>query len=198
MIESAEEYKGWFDRPRSDERHVKLREPARADVWLEIIERYPECRFTIAQNRHLPEEVKSVLALDEDDSVSRRFKRRISPQRPIWYRLTEAERTLLLRGLECWGGPTAPSRGLLLDLGYDSAAMAYGSFERFARDIRADRAMPAADWSRALLATEIAFGSDIVGAGLDWAVYTGLPDESVIPVLRELQLRLGRDLPLPG
>jgi hypothetical protein len=47
------------------------------------------------------------------------------------------------------------------------------------------------DWRRTLLATEIVFISDVVGAGTDWEVTTGLSDEETIKVLRAIQRKVG-------
>jgi hypothetical protein len=50
------------------------------------------------------------------------------------------------------------------------------------------------DWRRTLLATEIVFASDVVGAGMDWSITTGLSDEETIKVLRTIQRKIGRAL----
>ena len=44
-----------------------------------------------------------------------------------------------------------------------------------------------ADWQRALLATEIVFASDGIGAGWDWHITTGITDEDTIRLLRTVQ-----------
>jgi len=48
-------------------------------------------------------------------------------------------------------------------------------------------ALDTTDEIRALVATEIAFASDFVGAGVDWATVIGLSDEETISILRRLQ-----------
>jgi hypothetical protein len=48
------------------------------------------------------------------------------------------------------------------------------------------------DWRRTLLATELVFVSDVVGAGTDWQATTGLSDEETIKVLRAIQRKIGR------
>jgi len=50
------------------------------------------------------------------------------------------------------------------------------------------------DWRRTLLATEIVFASDVVGAGMDWSITTGLSDEETIRVLRTIQRKISRAL----
>lgn len=43
-----------------------------------------------------------------------------------------------------------------------------------------------------LIATEIVFASDVVGAGLDWPIVTGLRDDQTIALLRGLQRKMPR------
>jgi hypothetical protein len=50
------------------------------------------------------------------------------------------------------------------------------------------------DWRRTLLATEIVFASDVVGAGTDWPVTTGLSDQETVAALRAIQKKIGRAL----
>ena len=46
------------------------------------------------------------------------------------------------------------------------------------------------DWRRTLLATEIVFVSDIVGASADWPVTTGLSDRETLTVLRTIRKKI--------
>ncbi|TDO51450.1 hypothetical protein EV643_103187 [Kribbella sp. VKM Ac-2527] len=48
------------------------------------------------------------------------------------------------------------------------------------------------DWARALLATEIAFSSDVVGSGYEWPTTTGWSDEVTVKTLRAIQRKLVR------
>ena len=43
------------------------------------------------------------------------------------------------------------------------------------------------DWTRAMVATEIAFASDLLGVGTEWVVIDGRPDEYWVRILRTLQ-----------
>lgn len=43
------------------------------------------------------------------------------------------------------------------------------------------------DWTRALLATEIVFMSNVIGSGWDWQTTTGFGDEETLRMLRSLQ-----------
>ena len=53
-----------------------------------------------------------------------------------------------------------------------------------------DAPLKAADWARALLATEIVFASDLAGSGVEWSTTTGFTDEATIRTLRSIQRTL--------
>ncbi len=46
------------------------------------------------------------------------------------------------------------------------------------------------DWLRTLASTEIGFGSDIFGSGVEWETVTGFRDEMTLAVMRGLQRKL--------
>jgi hypothetical protein len=46
------------------------------------------------------------------------------------------------------------------------------------------------DWKRALIATELIFGSDTFGAGVEWEIVTGRDEGADLRLLRELQRKL--------
>jgi hypothetical protein len=48
------------------------------------------------------------------------------------------------------------------------------------------------DWQKILIATEIVFASDVVGAGLDWPIVTGFRGDQTIALLRGLQRQMPR------
>jgi hypothetical protein len=55
------------------------------------------------------------------------------------------------------------------------------------------------DWARALLATELAFASEVVGSGYEWSTTTGWSDDTTVKILRSTQLKLIRTVsPLVG
>lgn len=60
--------------------------------------------------------------------------------------------------------------------------------------LRANEPLSAQDWRRMLVATEIVFASDMVGAGTDWSITTGLSDEETIKIERRLQRKIGNAL----
>ncbi|MBO0880358.1 MAG: hypothetical protein J2P17_08405 [Mycobacterium sp.] len=47
------------------------------------------------------------------------------------------------------------------------------------------------DWARALFLTEVSWASNLVAAGLDFALVTSIPDEEAIKLLRSIQRKIG-------
>lgn len=102
--------------------------------------------------------------------------------------LTDQERLVLNRGLVEWGGPAHCTPSLAKAMGFDSVDDLLTEGYRIATDLEAGRPLTRRDWTRALLATEIAFASDVVGSGAEWSDTTGLDDVQTLRVLRLLQL----------
>ncbi|MBO0853137.1 MAG: hypothetical protein J2P18_05145 [Nocardia sp.] len=63
---------------------------------------------------------------------------------------------------------------------------------RITSELVAGQQLTPLDWARALLATEINFSSDVLGAGAEWATVTGISDETAIQLLRSIQRKLVR------
>jgi hypothetical protein len=104
--------------------------------------------------------------------------------------LAEDEWEILLAGVRQWGGPATPTAELAVALGFGDVSDLYAESRRLA-DVLSDRTdLSSVDAVRALVATEIAFGSDVFGAGVEWETVTGLSDEETIAVLRRLQRKL--------
>ncbi|MDE0546419.1 hypothetical protein [Microbacterium sp. C7(2022)] len=114
----------------------------------------------------------------------------MQPDDVVHVALSEAERYLLDRGLVEWGGPARCTEPMAAALGFDSVADLLESGYRIADDLSNDRPLTRRDWTRALLATEVVFASDVLGSGHDWEATTGLNDHATFRTLRELQLRL--------
>ncbi|MGN6330335.1 MAG: GNAT family N-acetyltransferase [Motilibacteraceae bacterium] len=116
--------------------------------------------------------------------------------------LSRDERAVLRAGLVEWGGPARCTEELALAMGFASVADLHQTGAVLAEAIRAGRPLSPRDWSRALLATEIVFASDLVGSGVEWATTTGLGDEETLRQLRSLQRKIlavaGRDGLLPA
>lgn len=104
--------------------------------------------------------------------------------------LTDEERFLLDRGLVEWGGPARCTEAMAIAIGFDSVADLLAEGYRIADDLSKRKSLTRTDWTRALLATEVVFASDVLGSGHDWEATTGLDDASTIRVLRNVQLRL--------
>ncbi|MFF9564648.1 hypothetical protein ACF1AJ_14985 [Leifsonia sp. NPDC014704] len=104
--------------------------------------------------------------------------------------LSDRERTLLVRGLGEWGGPARSGEPMAVALGFESAESLRREGRRLAEAIAGRIPLTRLDWTRALLATEVVFASDVVGSGVDWATTTGLTDADTIQTLRLIQRTL--------
>jgi hypothetical protein len=103
--------------------------------------------------------------------------------------LTDEERDLLDAGLIHWGGPARMTDQLAAAIGFVSADAFYNEEEEIRRRIERGN-YSALDARRALAATEIVFASDVVGAGVEWEIVTGLTDQETLRTLRGLQRKL--------
>ncbi|WP_200903781.1 hypothetical protein [Microbacterium sp. GCS4] len=54
------------------------------------------------------------------------------------------------------------------------------------------------DWTRALMATEVVFISDVIGSGVDWISTTEYTDAETIQALRTIQHKLVAVVLRPG
>jgi hypothetical protein len=64
----------------------------------------------------------------------------------------------------------------------------YALLSHLMQAIETDHPLSGVDWARALLLTEISWGSALLGAGLDFA--TNLPDERAAPLMRSIQRKV--------
>jgi hypothetical protein len=69
VIESAEEFVRLRTSEEPDKYHRAAHEEATVETWLQVIERYPEMRFWVANNKTVPLEVLEVLRQDADARV---------------------------------------------------------------------------------------------------------------------------------
>lgn len=104
--------------------------------------------------------------------------------------LSDEERFLLDRGLVEWGGPARCTEAMAVAIGFDSVADLLATGYRIADDLTKGKPLTRRDWTRALLATEVVFASDVLGSGHDWEATTDLDDASTISLLRNVQVRL--------
>jgi len=75
-------------------------------------------------------------------------------------------------------------------MGFDNVADLLESGARIGDALVAGAPLSRTDWTRALLATEIVFVSDVVGSGWDWHIATRFDDEETFRMLRSLQRRM--------
>lgn len=75
-------------------------------------------------------------------------------------------------------------------MGFGSVQALFREADRLIEAIEGEQPLSRWDWSRALIATEIVFASDVMGSGHDWSMTTGLDDAPTLVRLRELQVKL--------
>lgn len=112
------------------------------------------------------------------------------PGEEIAVDLTTDERLVLIHGLIEWSGPASCTDALAVAMGFDSVDDFLAESDRLVAALEANRPLTRWDWTRTLLATEIAFASDVVGSGAEWFITTGLDDSRTLEVLRLLQHKL--------
>ena len=76
VIRSAEEFVRLRESPDPEDRHRAAHEEAGERVWLDVVRRFPEMRFWVAQNRTAPPAVLRVLGEDADARVRGMVARR--------------------------------------------------------------------------------------------------------------------------
>lgn len=104
--------------------------------------------------------------------------------------LAEEERAMLRWGLLDWGGPASPTEALVRVMGFESIADLYTNARRIAELVWTGKGLSRRDWTRALVATEFVWASDVFGSGLD-SVYTfGYSDAEAVAILRSVQRKL--------
>ena len=69
MIKSAEEFKRLRESEIQEEYHRAATEKASIEVWNEVLNKYPDLAFWVAQNKTIPLEVLSTLAGNENVDV---------------------------------------------------------------------------------------------------------------------------------
>jgi len=104
--------------------------------------------------------------------------------------LTVVERWVLNRGLVEWGGPAHCTDALAMAMGFRDVGDLHAEGGRIADELDAGRPLTRRDWTRALLAAEIVFISDVLGSGVEWPVTTGLDDVATLHALRGIQRKL--------
>lgn len=104
--------------------------------------------------------------------------------------LTADERSMLRRGLLDWGGPASPTELLAQVMGFESTADLREEGRRIATALQQGEGLSARDWTRALVATEFVWASDVFGSGLDSEYTFPVSDADAIGLLRSVQRKL--------
>ncbi|WP_396599078.1 hypothetical protein [Frigoribacterium sp. R86507] len=104
--------------------------------------------------------------------------------------LTDYERRVLKQRLFQWGGPASLKDAMAIAMGFASKADFLAVAKELEARLEQQAPLRRIDWKRVLLATEIVFMSDVVGAGYEWETVTGLDDGETLRTLRGLQVRL--------
>lgn len=104
--------------------------------------------------------------------------------------LSEDERSMLRWGLLDWGGPASPTDDLARVMGFESVADLYVQARRIAESVSINEGLSRRDWTRALVATEFVWASDVFGSGLDSIHTWGFSDAEGVAILRSVQRKL--------
>jgi hypothetical protein len=109
---------------------------------------------------------------------------------PIAVDLQPVEREMLATGLIEWGGPAHCTDALAIAMGFASCADIEAQGSYLIPLLRRGSALTPSEWTRTLLATEIVWASDVVGAGSDASILFGRSDVEAIGTLRSVQRKL--------
>lgn len=112
------------------------------------------------------------------------------PDELVTLALTDEEVSVLSKGLDQWGGPDDCSDEMAVAMGFENRWNLYAESRRISHALLSRQAMTRFDWTRALLATEVDFASDVMGAGCEWSTVTGLDDLETLELLRGIQSKL--------
>jgi hypothetical protein len=103
--------------------------------------------------------------------------------------LTDDERLLFIHGLNEYFGAAKRGWSLLIPLlGLSTTDEFRALVSQLMEAIEDKKPLSDLDWARALLLTEICWGSQLLGAGLDFA--SNAPDEKAAPLLRSIQRKV--------
>jgi hypothetical protein len=117
-----------------------------------------------------------------------------SPAQSVAIELTDDEAQMLVSGLSDWGGPAYGSEALAVAMGFAGLEDLYLEAQRMMCAIQHRRPMTVRDWTRALVATEIAFASSVLGTGVDeWTCIRAGRGAEWLEVLERLQSKLPAD-----
>jgi hypothetical protein len=107
--------------------------------------------------------------------------------------LDSNEVDMLISGLSDWGGPAYGSDALAVAMGFRDLEDLIEEAQRLIDDIQFRRPMTIRDWTRALVATELAYASSVLGSGGEWTSVRDGSDADWIRTLRRLQSKVPAD-----
>jgi hypothetical protein len=91
MIKSAEEFVFFRSSEEINLYQRAAREPATEEIWLEVIQKYPDMRTWVAHNKTVPLSILEILSRDEDPIVRHMvaMKRKLGRDMSILKRLAQ-------------------------------------------------------------------------------------------------------------
>ena len=94
---------------------------------------------------------------------------------------------MLKASIYVWSGAAHPSALLVRAMGFSDLDDLLLTGEGL--NLKLDRKSPLTprEWTELVMRAEVAFGSDIQGAGTEWSMISGLSDSSTLRALRDLQ-----------
>lgn len=117
--------------------------------------------------------------------------------RPIDVGLNREEVEFMIVGFGQWYGPARPEAVSAQLVGYDTTDEMADGISHLRDALRAGAALSRRDWKRVLIATELIFGSDAFGAGVEWKIVTARDEVRDLRLLREIQRKLVGVCPPP-
>ena len=104
--------------------------------------------------------------------------------------LTEQERHFIWTALIQWRSAASDAPLPVHALGYSGWPEFDTDVDRLRDAIARRGVLSDRDWGRVLLLTEIAWCSDLIGTGTEFALVNGIPDEHAITLLRSIQRKI--------
>lgn len=106
--------------------------------------------------------------------------------------LTPEELDVIGRALAEWGGPAHSTDDLARAIGFADAAGFSTATKALTARLSNAMALQPHEWLQLQLATELVFGSDVFGSGVEWPTTSGLDDAVTVRILRDVQRKLIR------
>lgn len=106
--------------------------------------------------------------------------------------LSDEERQLPRAGQPSGGGPAHTTDEFAVAMGFKGTDDLLSQRHRLSQALAAGEPLSRLDWRRMLLATELAFASDVVDSGVEWPTTTGFSDVDAIELLRGVQRKVAR------